>query len=156
MDAFLVVKWLHILSATVLFGTGIGTAFQMVHAMRSNRAEVVAATASGVVAADWLFTLPAGLIQPATGFALAWMAGWDVTEDWLVATFALYLVAFAAWAPVVWLQHRIRDIAFAAGQGTLPAAARRLYRFWFALGWPGFGALVGIFWLMVSKPDNLF
>ena len=91
-----------------------------------------------------------------TGLALAHLAGWDLTEDWLRATFARYLVAFAAWVPVVWLQYRIRDIARAAGQGPLPAGARRFYRLWFALGWPGFGALVAIFWLMVSKPDNLF
>jgi uncharacterized membrane protein len=156
MDPYLAAKWLHILSATVLFGTGIGTAFQMVWAMRSGRAEVAAATASGVVAADWLFTLPAGVAQPLTGLWLAHLAGRNLTADWLLATYALYAVAFAAWAPVVWLQYRIRDLARAAAPGPLPDRALRLYRWWFALGWPGFGALVGIFWLMVSKPDPLF
>lgn len=32
LDLYLLTKWLHILSSTVLFGTGIGTAFQMVWA----------------------------------------------------------------------------------------------------------------------------
>lgn len=153
LDPYLVAKWLHILSATVLFGTGIGTAFQMVWAMRSGQAAQVAGVASGVVAADWLFTLPAGVIQPVTGVWLAHLAGHDLAEGWLVATYVLYAVAFAAWAPVVLLQYRIRDLARAAGTGPVPLAARRLYRFWFALGWPGFGALVGVFWLMVAKPD---
>jgi uncharacterized membrane protein len=156
MDPYLLAKWLHILSSTVLFGTGIGTAFQMVWAIRTSRAEVVAATGSGVVAADWLFTLPAGIFQPLTGLWLAHLAGWSLTAPWLLASYALFLVAFAAWVPVVWLQYRIRDLARAAAPGPLPPEVRRLYRLWFALGWPGFGALVGIFWLMVSKPDPLF
>ena len=153
MDPYLLAKTLHIFSAMVLFGTGIGTAFQMVWAMRGDRAEVVAGVGRGVVAADWLFTLPAGIAQPLTGLWLAHLAGWPPTADWLVATYALYLLAFAAWAPVVWLQYRIRDLCRAAPPGPVPAEARRLYRIWFALGWPGFGALVAVIWLMVSKPD---
>jgi len=156
MDPYLIVKWLHILSATVLFGTGIGTAFQMVWAMRSDRAELVAGVGAGVVMADWLFTLPAGLVQPATGLWLAHLAGWNLTEPWLLLTYTLYLIAFVAWVPVVHLQYRIRDICRTAEPGPVPPEARRLYRLWFLLGWPGFGALVAVFWLMVSKPVALF
>lgn len=156
MDPYLIAKWLHILSATVLFGTGIGTAFQMVWAMRGDRAEVVAGVGAGVVAADWLFTLPAGIVQPLTGVWLAHLAGFGLTEPWLLAAYALYAVALAAWLPVVRLQYRIRDLCRSAGPGPVPPDARRLYRFWFLLGWPGFGALVAVFWLMVSKPAALF
>ena len=56
MDPYLLAKWLHILSSTVLFGTGIGTAFQMVMAIRTRQAETVASVASAVVVADWVFT----------------------------------------------------------------------------------------------------
>jgi uncharacterized membrane protein len=156
MDAYLIAKLLHILSATVLLGTGIGTAFQMVWAMRGDRAEVVAGVGSGVVAADWLFTLPAGLLQPITGLWLGHLAGWDLTAPWLLMTYALYLIALAVWLPVVWLQYRIRDLCRDAGAGPVPERARQLYRIWFLLGWPGFGALVAVFWLMVSKPVALF
>ena len=156
MDPYLIAKWLHILSATVLFGTGIGTAFQMVWTMRGDRAEVVAGVGAGVVAADWLFTLPAGIAQPLSGVWLAHLAGFGLTEPWLLATYALYAVALAAWLPVVRLQYRIRDLCRSAGPGPVPPEARRLYRFWFLLGWPGFGALVAVFWLMVSKPAALF
>jgi uncharacterized membrane protein len=156
MDPYLIAKWLHILSATVLFGTGIGTAFQMVWAMRGNRAKVVAVVGAGVVMADWLFTVPAGLVQPLSGLWLVHLQGWSLTADWLLATYVLYAVAFAAWVPVVWLQYRIRDLARAAAPGPVPAEARRLYHQWFALGWPGFGALVAVFWLMISKPCSLF
>lgn len=155
MDPYLTAKWLHILSSTVLFGTGIGTAFQMVWAMRSDDVRVIARVSGGVVVADWIFTTPAGLIQPATGLWLIWVQGWSLTEGWLLASYALYLLAFVCWAPVVHLQIRIRDMAreAVAGCTALPAAARRAYRIWFALGWPAFAALIAVFWLMVSKPS---
>ncbi|WP_127557738.1 DUF2269 family protein [Nioella ostreopsis] len=154
MDPYLLALWLHILSSTVLFGTGIGTAFQMVWAMRTGKVETVHSVASGVVWADWLFTTPAGIAQPLTGLWLIYIAGYSFVEPWLLATYALYVLAFICWAPVVHLQIRIRDLAGAAlaTGAPLPDDARRLYRIWFALGWPAFAALAGVFWLMVSRP----
>ncbi len=151
MDPYLTVKWLHILSSTVLFGTGIGTAFQMVWVMRYGDATQVHGVASGVVVADWLFTTPAGIVQPATGLWLVWYAGFGWTEPWLLTTYALYILAFLCWAPVVHLQIRIRDLC-AQTTGGVPPEARHLYRIWFALGWPAFAALTFVFWLMVTKP----
>lgn len=153
MDWYLLARWLHILSSTVLFGTGIGTAFQMVWAMRTGRVETIHSVASGVVVADWVFTTPAGLIQPATGLWLIHLQGWSLTEPWLLLAYALYALAFLCWAPVVGLQIRIRDLAgeALAKRLPLPDSARRLYRIWFALGWPAFAALTLVFWLMVTK-----
>ena len=153
MDPYLLAKWLHVLSSTVLFGTGIGTAFAMVWAMWSDRAEVVAHVAGGVVVADWIFTTPAGIVQPLTGLWLIRETGFSLWEDWLLLTYAAYALALLCWLPVVWLQYRIRDLARAARPGPLPAPTRRLFAIWFALGWPAFGALTGVFWLMISKPD---
>lgn len=153
MDPHDLAKWLHILSSTVLFGTGIGTAFQMVFAMRGGSAGQVARTAAGVVWADWIFTTPAGLVQPLSGLWLIQLGGFSLTEPWLLAAYALYVLAFMCWAPVVHLQIRIRNLCRAARpDGPVPARARALYRIWFALGLPAFSALVAIFWLMVSKP----
>ena len=150
MDPYLTAKWLHILSSTVLFGTGIGTAFQMVWAMRSGEVRAIHTTARGVVMADWIFTTPAGIIQPVTGVWLVWLQGYSLTEPWLIVTYALYSAAFACWAPVVKLQIRIRDLT--ANAATLPPQAKRAFKIWFFLGWPAFGALVMVFWLMVNKP----
>jgi uncharacterized membrane protein len=154
MDPYLTAKWLHILSSTILFGTGIGTAFQMVRAMRTGRVETIHSVASGVVAADWIFTTPAGVLQPLTGFWLVYLTGHTWNAPWLLVTYGAYLLAFICWVPVLHLQIRIRDLASAAlAEGTpLPHEVLRLYRIWFALGWPAFIALVGVFWLMVSKP----
>lgn len=154
MDSYTLAKYLHILSSTVLFGTGIGTAFQMVWAMHGRKVETIHSVASGVVLADWLFTTPAGIAQPLTGLWLVHLTGYTLTEPWLLATYAAYALAFACWAPVVWLQIRIRDLAARAlAQNTpLPEQAWHLYRIWFALGWPAFAALTAVFWLMISKP----
>ena len=155
MDWYDITKWLHILGSTVLFGTGAGTAFQMVMAMRGGDPAVIAAVARNVVIADWVFTTPAGILQPITGIALVYLTGVPLTEPWLLIVYALYVLAFVAWVPVVWLQHRIRDLAAqsaAAGQ-PLCEKSRTHYRLWFALGWPAFMALLGVFWLMVSRPQ---
>lgn len=154
-DPYQVLEWIHILSSTVLFGTGLGTAFQMWMAHRRGDARTIAAVAANVVLADWLFTLPAGIVQPATGLGMVFMAGMDPFDSWLVAAYALYLLALGCWVPVVVLQIKARDLArTAAMQGAaLPAAYGRIMRWWFALGWPAFLALIAIFWLMVFKPS---
>jgi len=155
MDWYDSIKWLHILGSTVLFGTGAGTAFQMVMAMRSGDPKVVSAVARNVVIADWVFTTPAGILQPITGIMLIYLTGISLTEPWLLLIYALYTLAFISWAPVVWLQHRIRDLATASATANQPLCKKclRYYRIWFTLGWPAFIALMGIFWLMITKPQ---
>ena len=155
MDPYLIARWLHILSSTLLFGTGIGTAFQMVWAMRTRKLETIHSVASGVVIADWIFTTPAGVIQPLTGLWLIHLAGYTLTEPWLLASYALYTFAFLCWVPVVILQLRIRDLAGVAlaSHTPLPARATCYFHIWCALGIPAFSALVAVFWLMVNRPD---
>jgi len=129
LDTYELVKLLHILSSTVLFGTGIGTAFQMVWAMRTDDPKTIADVSSGVVVADWIFTTPAGILQPLTGVWLIWQGGYDPLEAWLVLTYALYLVAFLCWAPVVVLQILIRHLAREAVKKYLdmPSQTRRVF-----------------------------
>jgi len=152
---YLLLKTIHILSSTVLFGTGIGTAFQMWKAHRDGNVHAIAAVNRNVVIADWLFTTPAVIVQPLTGWLLMRAAGFDPMTPWLVLTYLLYLLAGACWVPVVFIQLKLRDLAqTAAKDGTpLDACYWRLYRTWFWLGWPAFGGLVIVFWLMVAKPS---
>jgi uncharacterized membrane protein len=153
-DVHLTLKLLHILSSTVLFGTGLGTAFSMWRAHRHGDPRVVAAVARNVVLADWVFTMPAVIVQPLTGLALAHLLGYPLTAPWLLLSFALYGVVGACWLRVLGLQWRMRQLAEAAvasGQ-LLPAPYHRCFRLWFALGWPAFAGVVAIFALMVWKP----
>jgi uncharacterized membrane protein len=152
--AYLLLKYLHVLGAIVLLGTGTGIAFFMLMAHLSGDAAHIWRTARAVVLGDYIFTATAVVVQPVTGLLLAWELGLPLTESWLIVSFALYGVAGAFWLPVVWMQRRMRDLAAtAAAQGEgLPAAYHRLFRLWFLFGFPGFGSVVAIVWLMVAKP----
>lgn len=152
--SYLIVKWLHILSSTFLFGTGVGSAFYMFFASRTRDPRTVSVVVGYVVIADVLFTATTMLFQPASGFYLARLAGYPLSGRWIAWSFALYLIAGLCWLPVVWLQIRMRDIARrAVAEGTdLPGEYWRLLRVWFVLGVPAFVAFVAIFYLMVAKP----
>ena len=153
---YLVVKWLHILSSTLLFGTGLGSAFYMFFASRTRDPRAVAVVVKYVVIADWVFTTPTILLQPLTGFYLMHLMGLQLDTPWIAWSIGLYLLAGAAWLPVVWMQMRMRNQAQAAViQGTeLPAQYWRYLRLWVALGIVAFTALVIVFYLMVAKPAS--
>ena len=154
MDGYLLVKTVHVLSSTVLFGTGLGIAFFFLMGLRGGDVAAAHFAARATAVADMVFTLTAGIVQPLSGFALVHMAGFDPWAPWLVWSYALYMLALTCWLPVVWLQLRTRDMLRAklAGEAIDEALLRRYFRWWFALGWPAFVGLVAVFWLMVAKP----
>jgi len=154
MTAYLALKFLHIVGAAVLLGTGAGIAFFMLMAHRTGDAAVIAATAHIVVIADYLFTATAVVAQPITGLLLVQTAGYRLDEGWIIASLLLYGVTGAFWLPVVWIQMRMRDLAKAAAAlgEPLPSAYHRLYKIWFAFGFPAFAAVLAIFWLMIARP----
>lgn len=154
MNEYLVVKTIHVISSTLLFGTGIGSAFYMLFASLNRDARIVHFVTRYVVIADWLFTTTAVVVQPLTGFYLAWLAKFPLSSRWIVWSTILYLVAGACWLPVVWMQVRMREMArVAAEQGAaLPERYWRFFRIWVALGIPAFVSLVIVFYLMVAKP----
>lgn len=153
MSAYLILKTLHILSSTLLFGTGLGSAYYALRAWLSGRVEVIAVTFRHLVTADWLFIATTAVFQPLSGLGLVHLAGWPLTQPWLLWSLGLYVLAGLCWLPVVWLQIRVRDMACKALEaGTpLPPLAHRYMRLWFILGWPAFIAFVVIFFLMVGK-----
>ena len=152
---YLVLKWLHILGSTVIFGTGLGTAFHFWITQRREDTAAIAAAARSTVLADWIFTLPAVVLQPVTGVALARMAGFPLDAPWLAGALALYALSAACWIPVVFIQLRLRDLAEASVREERPLGPEfaKLVRRWTLLGWPAFIAMVATFWLMVAKPS---
>lgn len=151
---YLLLKFAHVVGATVILGTGSGIAFFMLMAHRSGNAEFIARTAGLVVLADMIFTTSAVVLQPITGYLLMRQTGAAFSESWIAISLLLYLVAGAFWLPVIWIQVRLRDLArAAAGTGALlPPAYHRLFRIWFLFGFPGFGAVLAILFLMIAKP----
>ena len=151
---YLVLKWLHIVSSTLLFGTGIGSAFYMLFANVSRDVRAIAVVSKYVVIADWLFTATTAILQPLTGFYMVYLAGYPLHSKWLMWSIILYVIAGACWLPVVWLQIRMRDLAAHAARTdtALPALYWHYFRIWVTLGVPAFAAFIVIFWLMVAKP----
>jgi uncharacterized membrane protein len=152
--SYILVKWLHILSSTLLFGTGLGSAFYMFCASRTRDVRAIATVVRYVVIADWLFTTPTIILQPLTGAYLIHLAHFPWSSRWIAWSIALYVLAGAAWLPVVWMQIRMRDMAQNAAERTapLPDLYWRYLRWWVALGIVAFLALVVVFYLMVAKP----
>ena len=151
---YLVLKWIHILSSTLLMGTGLGIAFFMWMAHRTRDARTIAAAARVVVIADAIFTAPAVVIQLGSGLWLSQILSLPLSSFWLTTALLLFGLIGLCWLPVVWLQARARDLARrAACDGlALPTAYYRVMRWWFWLGWPAFISVIAIFWLMVAKP----
>jgi uncharacterized membrane protein len=155
MMIYLLLKYIHIIGAAVLFGTGAGIAFFMLMAHLTGKPATIAAVARIVVIADFVFTASAVFLQPISGIALAWNVGYSFAEGWIVLSIILYVITGAFWLPVVWMQIRMRDMACAAMAegGPLPATYHALFWTWFAFGFPAFGSVAGILWLMIARPD---
>lgn len=154
MTTYLLVKTLHVISAAIVFGTGIGIAtFMFLGHFSRDPSDRPFATRM-TVRADFLFTLPAVIVQPLSGAWLIFHGGFAWNDYWLVLTYALYMLAGVCWLPVVAIQMRLKAMLEAQARGAAfgEAAYKRLFRWWFLLGWPAFGGLVIVFWLMVAKP----
>lgn len=151
---FFLLKYLHLIGAAVLLGTGAGIAFFMLMAHRTRNIAVIAAVARIVVIADLLFTATAVVVQPITGIALAAEGGYSLSEGWILVSIALYVITGVFWLPVVWMQIRMRDLADTAkARGSpLPRSYYRLFHTWFAFGFPAFASVLAIFWLMATRP----
>ncbi|HZA94742.1 MAG TPA: DUF2269 domain-containing protein [Burkholderiaceae bacterium] len=148
-------KWLHILSSTLLFGTGLGTAFFMFFTNRNGDVRAIAVVTRYVVIADWLFTATTVVFQPLSGLMMMHLAGIPLSARWIWLSFALYFLAGACWLPVVWIQMKLRNLAREAvttGASTLPRQYWKYERIWVLLGIPAFISLVVVFYLMVAKP----
>lgn len=154
VDIYSIVKALHILSATILFGTGLGIAF-FFWSSRNSDDDARLFAARTTVRADFIFTLPAVMAQPLTGVWLIGLTGLDWADLWLVVSYALYLLAGLCWLPVVWIQFQIMRMLERKADGEEFDVARfeTLRRTWFMLGWPAFGGLILVFYLMVAKPS---
>ena len=154
MTWYLCLKFVHIVGAAVLLGTGAGIAFFMLMAHLNRNVAVIAGVARIVVIADFVFTATAVVLQPLTGLLLANIVGYPVLDGWIGLSIVLYIVTGAFWLPVVWMQMRMRDLATAAVRKgeSLPREYHRLFWTWFAFGFPAFAAVLGIYWLMTAKP----
>ena len=151
MTEYFWLKTLHIISATVLMGTGTGIAFFMLMAVRSGQQQVIHRVSKIVIIADWLFTAPAVVVQLLTGLRLVSVVNYSYTAPWFLWTAVLFVLVGCCWLPVIWIQYQLHHLS-ASETSLVSRRFRMLMRFWIALGVPAFVAMIAIFWLMVAKP----
>ncbi|WP_419418388.1 DUF2269 family protein [Legionella sp. D16C41] len=153
MNAYLLAKTIHIISSTILFGTGMGIAFFMFRSKYTNSLQEKYYAIRNTVLADFIFTTPAVIIQPLTGIWLIWLIGYPWNSPWLLATYTLYILIGCFWLPVVWIQIKLRNILADCLQSNsaLPKKFHTLFNIWFLFGFPAFLGLIFIFYLMVAK-----
>lgn len=152
---YLVLKWIHIISATLLFGTGLGSAYYKYMTDRTGDLKAMAITNRNVVIADWIFTTPTIILQPLTGIGLIYLSGISVSATWVWVSISLFCLAGLCWLPVVYLQIIMRNLSETAYQDktALPEKYWKYTRTWFLLGVPAFISIVSVFGLMVFKPE---
>lgn len=150
---YLLIKYVHIISMVLLFGTGLGSAFYKWMADRSGSLEHISVMNKHVVWADWWFTTPTIILQPLTGFIMLYLSGLAWTTPWIMLSLGLYVLAGLCWIPVVWLQIQMRELSADAwlNNTALTDEYHRYANYWFYLGIPAFLAMLFIVLLMVLK-----
>ncbi len=154
MMGYDIVKWTHIVSATVFFATGVGTAVWMWLAHGNGDVRVIASVARIVVRIDLGFTATSGLVLPVTGAILVSMADVPAGAPWLIASYILYAIAFICWTMATRLRINVRDMAesSASQSQALPDRYYRYMRWWFQLSWPALVAFLVVIYLMLAQP----
>src|SRR5262245_23755042 len=129
---YLFLKFIHVMSSTILFGTGIGTACVMLYGHNTGKTSIMAAIGRYVVFADWVFTAPSAVVQLVTGLGMVYLAGYSFSLFWIWGSIVGYLIATFCWLPVVYLQIRMRDFAIQAEQSGLPLPEQyfRYFKYW--------------------------
>ena len=157
MNGLLWLKAAHVLSAAIIFGTGLGIAFFTWFgyrgAMRDGALEALRSTMRLTEIADACLTAPAVAFQAVSGVLLMNAYGWPHLSAWSVAVWSLFVVAGACWLPVLVIQAKLaRAAREAASTAALGPGFHRMFRWWFALGTAAFAAVIAIYWLMLAKP----
>jgi len=153
MEYYLTLKLIHILAAVVVTGTGVGIAFFMFMAYRSNNPQAIYVTAQHVILGDWIFTTPAVITQIITGLYLMNMQGYSFSAPWFYWVMGLFAFIGICWLPVLRIQYKLRQLAkVSVDSNQVTPEFKALMKTWTLLGIPAFTAILAIFWLMVFKP----
>ncbi|WP_247687393.1 DUF2269 family protein [Pseudoalteromonas luteoviolacea] len=153
MEPYFIAKFIHILAAIVVMGTGAGIAFFMFMANRSNNPQAIYVTTQHVVLGDWLFTTPAVVTQIVSGLYLMHLLGYSFQSPWFLMVAGLFGLIGLCWLPVLKIQYRLRRLAKESiDKGHVTGEFKALMRRWTLLGIPAFIAILALLVLMVFKP----
>ena len=153
MLTILVLKVIHVLGAVLFLGTGLGSAYYKYRATATRNVHVVAWVDQEIVRADWIMTVPSGVIVPVTGLLMVYLYGISIFESWVFLGISGYLLAGITWLPAAKLQIVMRTISAEclAKNEPLPESYFTAQKRWFLLGFPSFSATLIAVWAMVFK-----
>jgi uncharacterized membrane protein len=155
IDLILAIKFVHVLAAAAMFGTWLGILGFMLPAYRSRNPSVVALVAQFAVRIELFVVAAALVLQPVSGFPLAWAIGLTpLNEFWIVVSLVLYGLVVAVWLASLRIEIRLRNLARDAALNRVALAGDypRLFRIWFALAAILLAAMVALILLMVWQP----
>ena len=161
LELYNLLKILHVISSTILFGTGMGTAAYMLLAHLRPDLVMRAQAFRQVVIADWLFTTPSAVFQATSGLLMVYIRGYYLQQPayqlhawWVQGSIMGYATAGICWLPVLYLQASMARMLQQAAtqQSTLPKRYFIFFRLWFALGVPAFLSLIWVYYLMTTRP----
>ena len=155
IDLILAIKFVHVLAAAAMFGTWLGILGFMLPAYRSRNPSVVALVAQFAVRIELFVVAAALVLQPVSGFPLAWVIGLTpFNEFWIDVSLVLYGLVVAVWLVALRIEIRLRNLArdAALNRVALGGDYPRLFRIWFALAAILLAATVALILLMVWQP----
>ncbi len=141
-------KLIHIISATIMIGTGLGSAFYLYFTYKKGQVSTVKEVLKLVVTADTIFTTPSVVIQFITGLLLSNLLGFTYT-NWFWVVLSVSFVVLILWVRAALIQLKLKKIL--DKEKSLTVQFHRLMKIWFYLGVPSFLGAVYIYYLMVYK-----
>ncbi|MBL4735110.1 MAG: DUF2269 domain-containing protein [Flavobacteriales bacterium] len=144
-----ILKLIHIVSATLMIGAGIGSAFYLFLSYKRYQASTLKDVLKLVVMADSVFTAPSIIIQFITGLMLSNMLSLTST-DWFLIVMGVSGLILVMWLRAAFLQIKLRKIL--EKENEITPEFHYLMKVWFYLGVPSFLGALYLYYLMVYKP----
>ncbi len=146
---YLVVKWIHVLSAIAALGSNFTYSIWIVRSSGTPQALVYSLETVKVI--DQRLANPAYGLLLLTGIIMVFLGSWALTTSWLIAAVVLYLtvgtLSFFGFTPALRRQIRLAE-ASGPESAEYRAAARRVT----ILGAINVALVIVIVLLMVTKP----
>lgn len=141
-------KLIHILSATAMIGTGLGSAFYLFLTYKRSPVATVKEVLKLVILADSIFTIPSVIIQFITGILLSDLMGLTYT-NWFWVVLSVGFIVLVMWIRAAFIQYKLKKLLDVENE--LTPRFHRLMKLWFYLGIPAFTGALYLYYLMVYK-----
>ena len=144
-----IVKMIHILSATIMIGTGLGSAFYLFITYKTTNTATVRDVLKNVIFADIIFTTPSVITQLITGLILTEQLNLYDTQ-WFYLVIIISFFVLILWLGAVVIQYKLERII--KNSTNFTTQFNKLMMIWVILGVPSFLLAIYLYYLMIFKP----